>query len=438
MSRSALWRQEGNRKDRERRAEELFDMAVTEGKQRAQQSSAIVPLWRGSEDTFHFNPLLLKNTIHSSYFQKACQTLSNWNAVIDQIYYEVTHVQPFSSLIDKTPSTAFCLLLRLMTLRMTDHQLTLTLQHPDSPYIRAIGFLYLRFVGPPEQILRWIEPYLFDPEPIQVDGSGGSSLGSKSKRNDISTMGEFVRTIFDAREYFGTPLPRFPLPVERELRVRILAANQVAQRATKHYQNAATMKYFQTIGNEVMALYGDDENPTTWYKAVVDRVITVDDAGYALEHPKFVVTFTEYGNTETVLLGEMDMLQGNWKKEDPANDRTGSSSSSSSSRRHNDLYEEVRRRDRETVTASKGWARPPPSTKNMLTTTTSSHRTSVQDDDDRPPPSRKRSNHNPSAAPHRQDNHFHQPPPSSEPRKRTPEEMAAIAEKKRRLQAKYG
>lgn len=57
------------------------------------------------------------------------------------------------------------------------------------------------------------------------------------------------------------------------------------------------MRHFQTLGNQVMALYGDEENPTTWYRAVVDRVITVDDACFALTHPKiFVVTFTEYGS----------------------------------------------------------------------------------------------------------------------------------------------
>ena len=32
MSRSALWRQEGNRKQREQQADDLFNMAVEEGR----------------------------------------------------------------------------------------------------------------------------------------------------------------------------------------------------------------------------------------------------------------------------------------------------------------------------------------------------------------------------------------------------------------------
>ena len=43
----------------------------------------------------------------------------------------------------KQPSTAFCLLLRLLCLRMTSHELDQTIRHTDSPYIRAIGFLFI-------------------------------------------------------------------------------------------------------------------------------------------------------------------------------------------------------------------------------------------------------------------------------------------------------
>ena len=376
----------------------------------------MLPLW-GPDDSFHFNPLLLKNTIHSPYFQKCCQTLTDWNAVVDQIYYEVKHVQPFSSPTDKTPSTAFCLLLRMLTLRMTDHQMDSALKHPDSPYIRAIGFLYLRFAGPPDQILHWIEPYFFDNEPIQVEGG---------QRAPTSTIGEFVRNIFDARDFFGTPLPRFPLQIERDIRVRLLTAEKVANRAAKHFKDQHTMRHFQTLGSQVMALYGDEENPTTWYKAVVDRVISVDEAGFALTHPKFVVTFTEYGNTETVNLGEMDILDGNWRNEDPAKDIL----------REDNLYDEVRRRDRETVTASRGWARKPATTKSMLAQTSGGPRkTSLQDEMPRrkPPPTQSQRTDRDARDREREPNF--KPP---QPKKRSTEEMAAIAEKKRRLQAKYG
>lgn len=48
----------------------------------------------------------------------------------------------------------------------------------------------------------------------------------------------------------------------------------------------------------------------TWYDGVVDRVVRTDDeTGAKLSRPKFLVTFPEYGNTELVSLGEIDMMQ---------------------------------------------------------------------------------------------------------------------------------
>ena len=56
---------------------------------------------------------------------------------------------------------------------------------------------------------------------------------------------------------------------------------------------------FRKTGARIQALYGDDENPVTWYDAIVDRVILRDlETGEMLVRPKFQVTFPEYGNTE--------------------------------------------------------------------------------------------------------------------------------------------
>lgn len=56
MSRAALWRQEGNVKERERLAQEVFETAVSEGRQKGRAKN-MLPLW-GPDDSFHFNPLV--------------------------------------------------------------------------------------------------------------------------------------------------------------------------------------------------------------------------------------------------------------------------------------------------------------------------------------------------------------------------------------------
>lgn len=43
-------------------------------------------------------------------------------------------------------SSAYCLLYKLYTLRLTRKQVLSTCSHHDSPFIRALGLLYIRFV----------------------------------------------------------------------------------------------------------------------------------------------------------------------------------------------------------------------------------------------------------------------------------------------------
>lgn len=120
MSRSALWRQEGNVKGRQREAEELFNLAVEEGRVSAVVNLSSIPfvtlsntcmfallpqntrqknllqLW-GPDDSFHFNPMLLQNIIQSNYFQKCCRDITDWNTLVDEIYYQVKHLQPWAA-----------------------------------------------------------------------------------------------------------------------------------------------------------------------------------------------------------------------------------------------------------------------------------------------------------------------------------------------------
>jgi pre-mRNA-splicing factor 38B len=332
MSRAALWKQQAKVREREDRATSLFEQALEEGRHRAQRnagrspSSSTLPLWGPDDGTFHFHPILHQNTLGSNYFQRCCENLRDWNSIVDEIYeQDLQHLQPFTDYSgNKSPSTAFCLLLRLLLLRMTKRELQDTLDHVDSPYIRAIGFLYLRYSCPPDLVLEWITPYMLDEQEVRVEmgytagasiGGRGGAAGKKGTSNAIQTLGGFVRMLFGGgeqsqnREYYGTPLPRYPTAVEREIRVQVLHYDRIYQRALRHASDVTRMAREFVVGRNVLALYGDDDNPVEWYPAVIDRVIRQDPAtGRQLLHPKFVVTFPEYGNTESVTLGELDVL----------------------------------------------------------------------------------------------------------------------------------
>ena len=104
----------------------------------------------------------------------------------------------------------------------------LLLDHVDSPYIRGIGLLYLRFVGDPNTILQWIEPYLSDDERITVTATSKKSNAPRRHRQQNETVGGFARRLFSSseRDYYGTALPRLPTKVEREIQVKIVFADR--------------------------------------------------------------------------------------------------------------------------------------------------------------------------------------------------------------------
>lgn len=151
----------------------------------------------------NLNPLILTNIQSSHYFKgryekywKACLSLiinlvkfavnlyelKTYHEVVDEIYYKVNHLEPWEKGSRRTSgqtgmcggvrgvgaggivSTAYCLLYKLFTLKLTRKQLNGLISHCDSPYIRALGFMYIRYTFPPPSLLEWYEEYLEDEE----------------------------------------------------------------------------------------------------------------------------------------------------------------------------------------------------------------------------------------------------------------------------------
>ena len=129
--------------------------------------------------------------------------MRTFHEVVDEIYYKVDHLEPWAAGSRKTAgrsstgmcggvrgvsaggvvSSAFCLLYKLYTLKLTKKQVNMfdvhhkmsiqmpsfyqvlcLINHCDSPYIRGLGFMYLRFTLPPTMMYEWFEPYLDDEE----------------------------------------------------------------------------------------------------------------------------------------------------------------------------------------------------------------------------------------------------------------------------------
>ncbi|KAL1452445.1 hypothetical protein WDU94_006676 [Cyamophila willieti] len=190
----------------------------------------VLPLW-GNERTMNMNPLILTNIQSSHYFKTNLYGLKTYHEVIDEIYNKVQHLEPWEKGSRKTSgqtgmcggvrgvgaggivSTAYCLLYKLFTLKMTRKQLNGLINHTDSPYIRALGFMYIRYTQPPADLWDWYEEYLEDEEEVDVKAGGGQ----------IMTMGNMVRSFLTKLEWHSTLFPRIPVPIQQKIEKQMSA-----------------------------------------------------------------------------------------------------------------------------------------------------------------------------------------------------------------------
>ncbi|KAJ3342951.1 PRP38 pre-mRNA processing factor 38 domain-containing protein B [Gonapodya sp. JEL0774] len=106
-------------------------------------------------------------------------------------------------------STAFCLLYKLWTLRLTVKQIR-GMVDTGKGHVRAIGLLYLRYVLDPKKLYEWFEPFLSDTEPVVIE------RGARP-----STIAYVARTLLMEQKWLGTMLPRIPVPVVKDIQAKM-------------------------------------------------------------------------------------------------------------------------------------------------------------------------------------------------------------------------
>lgn len=237
----------------------------------------------GNTTNFNINSLLYNNILENDYF-RALYQLRTYHEVIGEIVASVTHVEPWQVGTSRYPSTAFCLLLKFLVMKLSVKQMNGLLNFPDSPYVRAIGALYLRYTCPPNEIWKWYEPYIED----------DMEFTPFSDQQQKLTFGEYCIKLLSEMQYCGTTFPRIPVPIERKMKVLLLLISERKKRRAKNLENLSRLK----VGAMIKAIYSDEENEPAWYDAVVDSI----------EEGRVWVTFPEYGNTECVDLGDIELV----------------------------------------------------------------------------------------------------------------------------------
>ena len=252
----------------------------------------VLPMY-GNSSNYNINNLLYNNIMENEYFRALFQ-LRTYHEVIDEIYRSADHVEPWQTGTARFPSSAFCLLVKFMLMKLTVKQMKGLLATKDCANVRAIGLLYLRYTCPPTDLWKWYEPYLEDSEQF----SPGADKTAKM------TIGEYCVKLLTDMQYYGTTLPRIPVPIERKMKVMLLLVEEKKKRRRANLRDQERGLY--APGAKVRAIYSDDANEPAWYEAVIDSVDA--DADAETEQHKYWVTFPEYGNTECVDLGDMELL----------------------------------------------------------------------------------------------------------------------------------
>ncbi|CAF0922403.1 unnamed protein product [Adineta steineri] len=194
------------------------------------RDSNILGSW-GNKESMNLNSLVLNNIMASQYFKNALYEKKTYHEVVDEIYYQVKHLEPWEKGSRKTSgltgmcggvrgvggggivSTAYCLLYKLYTLKLTRKQVISLTTHTDSPYIRALGFMYIRYTQPPNELFEWFEEYLDDTETLDVKAGGGCMM----------SIGQMLRQWLIRIEWYDTLFPRIPVPTQKDIMEKLHA-----------------------------------------------------------------------------------------------------------------------------------------------------------------------------------------------------------------------
>ncbi|KAF9143392.1 PRP38 pre-mRNA processing factor 38 domain-containing protein B [Mortierella sp. GBA39] len=163
----------------------------------------------GNERTMNLNSVIFQNIIDSPYL-KTIAELETFHEVQTEAQRNVKSMEPF--LKGTTPSTAWVLMYKFWTLRLTVRQIEGLIDNAHSVYLRGLGFLYLRFVCKPDQLWDWMGDYLEDDQEITLQA------GPKPV---YSTIGKMCYMLLHDQKFQGQMLPRIPVLVMRDLEQKL-------------------------------------------------------------------------------------------------------------------------------------------------------------------------------------------------------------------------
>jgi len=313
-----------------------------------------VPVEIVNMKTYGFSPLLQSHIVESKHF-KELLNITGFDQLLQETFDYADSVEPYmgGTVGSTTPSSLFCCLYRMFTVGIDSRQLCRLIENVNSPYIRCMGFLFVRFGLPPDQLWLWLGEFVLDTEELRP--TKGSAIQT--------TIGEYVEALLREEKYYATPLPRLPNSAKRQLEAKLAPVPQYRKRVKA---NLELLEVYRKRGVQVEANSGGE-----WLSGTTTELI--DDAPSRI---KVRVQLDGIGE-EIVPLGKVILTDqrynsyGGAPKAQEKGERAGRGRSRSRSphnvdwsrekgRADQELIDEMRSKDREKAVASgKDYAKKP-------------------------------------------------------------------------------
>ena len=236
----------------------------------------------GNLETYNMHPGLHKQLVEHKYL-KSLYVFDTFDKVVDLIYAKVTYVEPWASRGDSKPSSAWIYLYKLFTLQLSEEQVSILLDHGDSPYLRAMGALYVRYGADPSQLWRWLGEYADDLEFFAPSTDPRATV----------TFGAYCVRLLTDQSYYGTTFPALGVAVQRQIKVRLVLHEEAVQRARRNSRCLGTR--LLEVGATVRAVFDDWESEPRWYEARIEAVVPPYEGAPEGTWPRFDVAFSSLG-----------------------------------------------------------------------------------------------------------------------------------------------
>eukprot|EP00928_Gymnodinium_smaydae_P061133 TRINITY_DN4528_c0_g2_i1.p1 TRINITY_DN4528_c0_g2~~TRINITY_DN4528_c0_g2_i1.p1 ORF type:complete len:639 (-),score=49.49 TRINITY_DN4528_c0_g2_i1:67-1983(-) len=240
----------------------------------SQKADLVDELILTNVSTYNLNSKLRCQILRSPYYKSLA--LKSFEDILGEIYHHADHAEPYSVTVrGEEPSTLFCCLYHLFTLKIGRSELRDLLHHQGSPFIRATGFLYVRYGCEPRSLMHWCRDLLFDTE----------RFFPSCEKNVEWNLGEWVAAMIESDKYYGTVLPRIPASFKLESGPLLLQMKKLRQLYARNVQD---LHCFRSRGTRLQVMLNADWIEGTLVSLKEDRptcircIVKVDARTYEL------------------------------------------------------------------------------------------------------------------------------------------------------------